>query len=119
MNSSSNITLSCIIPVLNEKENIAPLTAEMVRVVDVQKIEFEIIFVDDGSTDGTYQELSKVRKRYPQWVRIIKFRTNFGKSAAYDAAFKIARGNIIATLDGDGQDNPSELDKMILKLGQG
>jgi glycosyltransferase involved in cell wall biosynthesis len=111
--------LSCIIPVLNEKENVAQLTGEIIAVCHQLNTQFEIIFVDDGSTDGTYDELVRLHKKFPKIIKIIRFRTNFGKSAAYDAAFTASEGEITATLDGDGQDDPKELKRMIVKLNEG
>lgn len=119
MSADNKIYLSCIIPVLNEKENIRPLISDIVSSIGNLKISYEVIFVDDGSTDDTFAELIRIRNKYPRIVRIIKFRTNFGKSAAYDAGFRVSRGEFIATLDGDGQDDPHEVEKMMIKLKQG
>jgi len=111
--------ISLIIPVLNERENIAQLYAELVGVLaDEGLAEYEIIFVDDGSTDGTGAVLEQLHAADLR-VRVIQFRRNFGKSAALAAAFKRVRGEIVFTLDGDLQDNPSEIPHFLARLEEG
>jgi len=102
------------VPCYNEEENIIPLWKEIDEVCkELHKKKdytFEIIFVDDGSTDSTYEKL----KRLP--IKVIKFRKNFGQSAAIDCIFKQARGDYIVLLDGDGQNDPKDIPKLIEKI---
>lgn len=100
--------ISIVIPVYNEVENVAPLHAELVSVLDVLKRPYEIIFVDDGSTDGTFEELKKLSP-----ATVIGFLRNFGKSQALQAGFDEAQGNYIITLDGDLQDDPHNIPQFL------
>lgn len=100
--------LSLVIPVFNEHDSLAPLLTEITGVVAGIDLQVEVIFVDDGSTDGSWQlvrELSAKDER----VRGIRFRRNFGKAAALEAGFKAARGSVVMTLDADLQDDPHEI----------
>lgn len=115
MNSKSPL-LSIVIPVRNERENIRPLFSEIAG--SLNNIDYELIFVDDGSEDGTFDELQAVFEEAPA-VKVIRFARNFGKSAAYSAGFEHAAGEIVATMDGDLQDSPSDLPRMIEKLNEG
>ncbi|MHC1581751.1 MAG: glycosyltransferase family 2 protein [Candidatus Syntropharchaeia archaeon] len=107
--------LSIVIPVLNEEESIPYLVDSLERVLEG---EYEMIFVDDGSTDGTFSTLKRCRERNER-IKIIRFRRNFGKAAALSAGFKHARGNIVITMDGDLQDDPAEIPNFIKKLEEG
>ena len=102
------VELSLVIPVYNEKENIKPLLDKINKDLDDLGKTFEIIFVDDGSTDGTFSVLEDSQKEYEN-LKAIRFRRNCGKSAALSAGFFKSRGEIIVTLDGDGQDDPGEI----------
>lgn len=110
--------LSIVIPVFNERENLKPLYKSLVDVLKKLKRKYEIIFVDDGSTDESYQVMRDIQKRDNR-VRIIKFRRNFGKSDALTAGFKKSCGDIIFTLDADLQDDPEEIPKFLDKISQG
>lgn len=103
--------LSVVIPVLNESQNVAGLHREIVAALRKTKKSYEIIFIDDGSTDNTLNELEKLSP-----VKIIQFRKNFGQSAALDAGIKEAKGQIIVTLDGDGQNDPRDIPSLLSKL---
>ncbi len=103
--------ISIVIPVFNEKESVAALHAELVSVLKDLKESFEIIFIDDGSTDGTLSELKKLKP-----VRIISFSRNFGKSQALQAGFRAARGDYIFTMDSDLQDDPAEIPRFLEKM---
>ena len=96
--------LSVVVPVHNEAENIAPLVAEIVEALE-RRVEFEIVYVDDGSTDGTPEALAEAAKQYPQ-LRVIRHGVCSGQSRAVITGVKAARAPIVATLDGDGQNNP-------------
>jgi len=110
----TNMKFSLVIPVYNEEKSVGPLYREIFSVLEKIKKPFEIIFINDGSTDGTLKELLKLPA-----VKIIDFQRNFGQTAALDAGFKEAKGNIIVTMDGDGQNNPSDIPLMLEKLEEG
>jgi glycosyltransferase involved in cell wall biosynthesis len=105
------ISLSIVIPLFNEEGSVAQLYSELTTVLKKMSIAYEIIFVDDGSEDNTYINLLKLKK-----VIIIRLRKNFGQSAAMDAGIKQAKGDIIATLDGDCQNDPKDIPRLLKKL---
>lgn len=111
-----NIYLSIVIPVYNEEENIVPQTEEIVDALKNFDKKYEIIFVDDGSTDNTLPLIEEMVKKYPDKVRFFSFKENRGQTAAFLAGFKEARGTLVATLDGDMQNDPNDLPKMIEHL---
>ncbi|MCL4110074.1 UNVERIFIED_CONTAM: hypothetical protein GTU68_057304 [Idotea baltica] len=104
-------SISVIIPVYNEERNVADLYNEIRNVCIKQNYNFEIIFIDDKSRDNTLDELKKLSK-----VKIIAFRKNFGQTQALDAGLKLAIHPIIVTMDGDGQNDPNDIPKMITYL---
>jgi dolichol-phosphate mannosyltransferase len=108
--------VSVIVPVRNEAENIAPLVAEIAAALAGRS--FEVIYVDDGSTDGTEAELARLKAQHP-WLRQIRHARSCGQSAALRTGMWAARGSLIATLDGDGQNDPAFLPQLIAKLEQG
>lgn len=105
---------SFIIPVFNEEENISTLYKEILFTAKKLKKPFEIIFINDGSTDNTLKILSKQKP-----IKIISFRKNYGQSAALDAGIKEAQGKILFTLDGDGQNDPKDIPTLLQKLEEG
>ncbi len=107
--------ISFIIPLYNEEYNLPLLTQEVIAVASDLKEKFEVLFIDDGSTDKSLQILKNLRDKYPQ-IRIISFKHNCGQSAAFDCGFRAAKGDIIATLDADLQNDPKDIPKMIEKL---
>lgn len=102
------IELSIVIPVFNEADNIRALIAETKTVCEVNHYGFEIIVVDDGSTDGSGAAASGL----PQ-VSVIRFRRNFGQTAAFDAGIRAAQYNLIVTIDGDGQNDPADIPLLV------
>lgn len=100
--------ISVLIPVFNEKESVAILHAELFSVLKGLEHPFEIIFIDDGSTDGTAAELKKLKP-----ARTLSFSRNFGKSQALQAGFDAANGEYIFTIDGDLQDDPNEIPRFL------
>jgi glycosyltransferase involved in cell wall biosynthesis len=106
------IDISVIIPAYNEEENVAVLYKELTSVLRTLNRDYEIIFVDDCSTDATYQRLSELHS-LDDHVKIIKFRKNFGQSAAMKAGFDHALGNLIITLDADLQNDPHDIPQML------
>lgn len=113
-----SIELSVVIPVYNEEGNVAHLHKGLTNVLASLKKDYELIFIDDGSKDNTFQVLKEIR-RADDKIKIIKSRRNFGKSVALNTAFKHATGEIIITMDGDLQDDPKEIPKFIEKLDEG
>jgi glycosyltransferase involved in cell wall biosynthesis len=110
--------ISVVIPVFNEKDSLVPLHAEIAEMSRKANLDLEILFVDDGSTDGSWQEIQGLAKDDPQ-VQGIRFRRNFGKAAALSAGFRAARGNQIITLDADLQDDPAEVPRFLESLERG
>lgn len=106
--------LSVVIPVYNEEKNIGELYRELVSVLRGLVFPYEIIFVNDGSTDKTLIEL----KMLPG-VKIVSFTTNFGQTSAFDAGFKQAKGEIVVSMDGDLQNDPKDIPELLKKLDEG
>jgi glycosyltransferase involved in cell wall biosynthesis len=111
-------TLSIVIPVFNEQDTLETLTRQIKANAAEVAEDCEIIFVDDGSTDGSVEILHKLAQTDPA-VRLIRFGTNYGKASALDVGFKQARGEIIITMDADLQDDPSEIQHFVQKIQQG
>ncbi|MEO8498267.1 MAG: glycosyltransferase [Planctomycetota bacterium] len=107
--------LSMVIPIYNEEESLAALHAELDEVARENNYDIEIVFVDDGSSDGSWSEIERLAREDPR-VRGIRFRRNFGKAAALDAGFHEARGEIVFTLDADLQDDPREIPRFLETL---
>lgn len=107
--------ISIIIPFYNEEENIEPLYVQLSSVLSGLNRDFEIVFVDDGSTDDTFRNMLKVREKDNR-VKIIKFRKNFGQSAALKAGFDQVKGNVVISMDGDLQNDPTDMPKLIDKI---
>jgi len=110
--------LSVVIPSFNEGENIKLLYPQLKSVLEGLKKNYEIIFVDDGSTDETYDFLRKICKDDKN-VKALVFRRNFGQSAAISAGFDYAKGDIIVTLDADLQNDPEDIPRLLEKINQG
>ncbi len=104
--------ISIVIPLRDEEENVVPLHDELADVLDQIGVPYELILVDDGSADGTFNELAKIQSRDPT-VKIIRFTRNFGQTAAFAAGFAEARGQYIVTLDGDLQNDPHDIPQML------
>ncbi len=111
------VTVSVVVPVRNEADNVAPLVKEIVSVLD-GRWAYEIIYVNDGSTDATGERLCELMKNHPQ-LRQLRHATSCGQSAAVRSGVRAARGAIVATLDGDGQNNPAFLPELILAIENG
>lgn len=117
--SDGDLDLSFIIPVLNESQSLEQLVDEIAKSASNVHKNYEILFVDDGSSDETPLILKQLRAEKPDIIRIITFRRNFGKSAALSAGFSQAQGNIVVTLDGDLQDDPTSLPLFLDKIEKG
>lgn len=103
-----------VIPLYNEEESLTPLMEWIVRVMDEQMagIRYEAIFIDDGSTDESWEVLTKLKQTYGDIVRGISFRRNYGKSAALYCGFDAAEGDVVITMDADMQDSPDEIPEL-------
>ena len=112
------MNLSVVVPVFNEEKNINILYQELIDVLIKLDLTFEIIFIDDGSTDKSLAILSELQENDSRIV-VISFRKNFGQTAALSAGFDYARGDIIITLDGDLQNDPKDIPKLLQKLSKG
>ena len=110
--------LSVVVPAHNEERSLPALTAELTAALGALGRPWEIVVVDDGSTDGTFATLTRLRAEQPA-LRVVRLRRNFGKAAALAAGFEHARGDVIVTLDGDGQDDPAEIPRLVAKLDEG
>ncbi len=112
------ISISVVIPVYNESESIAELSEQLTASMRSMDTDYEVIFVDDGSTDDTVEQLERAqtKNRHVKWIQ---FRSHFGKSAALSAGFKMAAGSIVMTMDGDLQDDPNEIPHFLQKLNDG
>jgi dolichol-phosphate mannosyltransferase len=110
--------LSAVIPVLNEVDSLAALQGELAAVAVQHGYDLEVIFVDDGSTDGSWERIEQLAAADVR-VRGIRFRRNFGKAAALSAGFAAARGEVVFTLDADLQDDPREIPRFLAELEKG
>lgn len=113
------IDVSLIIPLLNEEESLPELCEWIKRVVDNAGLTYEIILIDDGSTDQSWLVVNNLRSKDPH-IKAIKFQRNYGKSAALNEGFRVSKGNVIITMDADLQDSPDEipeLHRMIMEDG--
>ena len=110
--------LSVVVPVYNEVGNLRPLLAEIIAALDGQLLDYEIIFVDDGSTDGSFDLLQTLHAEQSRVV-VIRFRRNYGQTAAFAAGFAHARGRLIATLDADRQNDPADIPALLTKMEEG
>ncbi|WP_407153932.1 glycosyltransferase family 2 protein [Bradyrhizobium sp. STM 3557] len=117
MSADSPVAVSIVVPVRNEAGNIAPLIAEIAAALDGGWA-YEIIYVNDGSTDATAERLAEQMKLRPN-LRVLRHEKSSGQSAAVRSGVRAARGAIVATLDGDGQNNPAFLRELIMALEQG
>jgi glycosyltransferase involved in cell wall biosynthesis len=118
MENEKTVQLSLIIPVYNEAENLPDLYREITDSCTALARPYEIIFIDDGSSDGSFSVLKKIRTN-DSHVRIIQLRRNFGQTPAMAAGFDHARGEIIITLDADLQNDPNDFGTLIDKLEEG
>ncbi|HNY79971.1 MAG: glycosyltransferase family 2 protein [Sedimentisphaerales bacterium] len=109
--------LSVVVPLLDEQENLRPLYDQIRQALD-GRYAYEIIFVDDGSTDGSFQVLEEFHDADPN-VRVICFRKNFGQTAALSAGFSHARGGIVIAMDADLQNDPADIPMLVAKLREG
>jgi glycosyltransferase involved in cell wall biosynthesis len=115
---SGGLDLTVLVPVYNEGENLAPLLEKLEKDLRPLGLRYEILVVDDGSSDDTARRLSELKPRHPA-LRAISFRRNYGKSAALSVGFREARGRSLVTMDGDLQDDSAEIGPLLRKLDEG
>jgi glycosyltransferase involved in cell wall biosynthesis len=111
------LQLSVVVPLLDEEDNLPALHEQTKRALD-GRYEYEIIFVDDGSKDGSFQVLKDLHASDPR-VRVIRFRRNFGQTAALSAGFAYARGDVVVAMDADLQNDPADIPMLVAKLDEG
>ncbi|MBD3225854.1 MAG: glycosyltransferase [Caldithrix sp.] len=110
--------VSIVVPLLNEQDSLPLLTEKIDQQMQAVQKAYELIFVDDGSTDDSFEVLQDLKAKYDS-IRIVRFRKNFGKSAALAEGFKRTTGNIVITMDADLQDDPAEIPHLISALDSG
>lgn len=118
MKTMQKTYLSVIVPLYNEAESVRPLYHAIIRAIDPLNLPYEMVFVDDGSKDSTFasaRELARTDDR----LRVIRFRKNYGQTAAMAAGIDHARGEILVTMDGDLQNDPADIPKFLAKINEG
>jgi glycosyltransferase involved in cell wall biosynthesis len=112
------LQISIVLPIYNEEESLPHLLDELLPALEATGRAFEIICVDDGSRDNSFAELQNLRAR-DQRVRVVRFRRNFGQTAAFAAGFDRAKGDIVITMDADLQNDPADIPKLLAKMDEG
>ena len=110
--------ISIVIPLYNEEESLPELFAWIGRVMEAEGFTYEVIFVNDGSTDGSWKVIEALKAEHPETVRGIKFRRNYGKSPALFCGFQKAQGDVVITMDADLQDSPDEIPELYRMITQ-
>jgi len=111
--------ISVVIPVFNEEDNLAELTRRLLDTLTAMERSFEIILVDDGSSDRSWDLIQELHGRHPQHLRGLQFSRNFGQHQAIFAGFQASRGEIVITLDADLQNPPEEIPRLVAKIEEG
>jgi len=113
------LDLSVVIPVYNEVENLPLLHEELVLSLNKLSLSYEIVYIDDGSEDDSFSALEHIYQNYQEHVHVIRFRKNFGQTAAISAGFDYAKGDIVITMDADLQNDPGDIPLLIKKINEG
>jgi glycosyltransferase involved in cell wall biosynthesis len=116
--SLERVDVSIVIPLLNEVDNLELLYAQLRPLLDSLGKTCEVILVDDGSTDGSYQVLQRLHEQDDR-IRVVQLRRNFGQTAAFTAGFDLSRGDVIITMDGDLQNDPADIPRLLEKIDEG
>ncbi len=116
MNSSTLVTLSVVVPLYNEADNVLPLVARIQEALGRYPAPWELWLIDDGSRDATVKRAQAARAQYGEHVHVIELQRNFGQTAAMQAGLELARGEVIATLDGDLQNDPADIPALVQQL---
>ncbi len=111
----SNINISVVVPLFNEDESLPELFAWIKKIMDEHAFSYEVVFIDDGSTDKSWKVITELAANHAE-IRAIKFRRNYGKSAALNEGFKLCKGQVVITMDADLQDSPDEIPKLYDKI---
>lgn len=119
MLSKEKSTISVVIPVMNEEDSLPILYDRLSEVLQTVSSEYEIVFIDDGSTDNSFVILNDLHHQDSHRIKVLQFRRNFGKSAALSAGFAEVSGDIVFTMDADLQDDPQEIPQFLAKLEEG
>lgn len=109
--------VSIVVPVFNERDSLIELTSWISRVCAVHKLEFEMILVDDGSNDGSWDMIESLAEKMPE-IKGLKFRRNYGKSAALNEGFGLCNGKVVITMDADLQDSPDEIPELYKMIAE-
>lgn len=109
--------VSIVVPLYNEEDNVRPVYDAIKSAMDAERKEYEILFVDDGSTDSTPQKLNEIASKDKR-VKPLSFRRNFGQTAAFAAGFDHAKGDVVVTMDGDLQNDPADIPKLLSLIGE-
>jgi len=117
-NNDSGIDLSIVIPVYNEKDSVASLSEKIEKTLSGMDLNYEVLLIDDGSTDGTFEELLKIHNKN-KLFKIIRFRKNFGQTAALSAGFDFSEGEVVITLDADLQNDTRDIPVLMEKINEG
>lgn len=112
------VNLSIVIPLYNEEENIRPLYTQLKAALDPPNLSYELIIVDDGSTDSSFAILKELHSA-DRRLKVIRFRRNFGQTAAFSAGFDLARGEVVITMDADLQNDPADIPRLLAKIEEG
>ena len=110
--------LSVVIPLYNEQGNVRPLVSRLIETLSRLSLSWEVIIVDDGSTDGSFEILRELAAGEPR-LRVLRFRRNFGQTAAFAAGFDAAQGQIVVTMDADLQNDPADIPALLDKMAEG
>ncbi len=113
---AEDASLSLVVPLYNERDNVGELLRQIAQSLTGMGLAWEVILVDDGSIDGTGRAAERLAQQYGPHVRVRRLRRNFGQTAAVQAGIDVARGSLIATLDGDLQNDPSDVPKLVRRL---
>ena len=116
--TENGISLSVVVPLFNEEESLRELHKQICEVCMIENILFEVIYVDDGSTDRSFEVLDEMFEEDSR-IKVIQFRKNAGKSVALSAGFSKASGDFVVMMDGDLQDDPAEIPTLITRLEEG
>jgi glycosyltransferase involved in cell wall biosynthesis len=112
------MNLSVVIPIKDERDNLAPLHEQLRAALDPLRTDYEIVFVDDGSTDGSYRQLEQLAAA-DDHVKVVRLRRNFGQTAALQAGIDWSSGQVLVTMDGDLQNDPADIPALLAKLDEG
>ena len=107
--------ISVVVPLYNEEESLPELIAWVDKVMQENRFSYEVVLVDDGSTDTSWHVIEQLKVTYPT-IKAVKFRRNYGKSAALNVAFELTQGDVIITMDADLQDSPDEIPELYRRI---